>query len=90
MRASSLASRKKTWGSMPRPWSAPSAAPSATGASPGPHVEDDARRVVALRVARHELREVAQQLAGDVVHDRVAEVLEELAGGRLARRPTGP
>ena len=47
-------------------------------------VEHDGDAVVALGVVGDELREVTQQRAGHVVHDRVAEVLEDLAGGRLA------
>ena len=50
----------------------------------GPDVEDDRDPREALAVGRHELGEVRQQLAGQVVDDGVAEVLEQLGGGRLA------
>ena len=50
----------------------------------GPDVEDDRDPREPLAVGRDELGEVGQQLAGQVVDDRVAEVLEELGGGRLA------
>ena len=71
-------------GSMPRPWSAPSAAPRASGASPERTSSTMRHPPIALRVVGHQLRQVAQQLGGHVVDDRVAEVLEQLAGGRLA------
>ena len=47
------------------------------------HVQHDGHAVVARGVVRHELGEVSQQLDGHVVDDGVAEVLEDLAGGRL-------
>ena len=50
----------------------------------GPDIEHDGDAAIPLRVVGHQLREVAQQVRGHVVHDRVAEVLEQLAGGRLA------
>ena len=50
----------------------------------GPHVEDDRDAREPLAVGRDELGEVRQQLAGQVVDDRVADVLEELGGGGLA------
>ena len=55
----------------------------------GPHVEDDRDLGEALAVRRDELGQVGQQLAGQVVDDGVAEVLEELGRGGLARRRTG-
>ena len=50
----------------------------------GPDIEDDRDPGEPLAVRRHELGQVGQQLAGQVVDDGVAEVLEELGGGRLA------
>ena len=50
----------------------------------GPHVEHDRDLVEAVAVVRYELRQVGQQLTGQVVDDGVAEVLEQLGGGRLA------
>ena len=50
----------------------------------GSDVEDDGHAREPGPVGRDQLREVGQQLAGQVVDDRVAEVLEELRGGRLA------
>ena len=50
----------------------------------GPDVEDDRDPGEALAVGRDELGEIRQELAGQVVDDGVAEVLEELRGGRLA------
>ena len=50
----------------------------------GPDVEDDGDPREPGPIGRHELGQVRQQLAGQVVDDRVAEVLEELRRGRLA------
>ena len=50
----------------------------------GPDVEDDRDLGEALAVVRDELGEVGQQLAGQVVDDGVAEVLEQLRRGGLA------
>ena len=50
----------------------------------GPDVEDDRDPREALAVGRDELGQVGQQLAGQVVDDGVAEVLEELGRGGLA------
>ena len=51
----------------------------------GAHVQHERHAPIPLRVVGDQLREVTQQVAGHVVHDRVAEVLEQLAGGGLAR-----
>ena len=50
----------------------------------GPDVEHDGDPREPLAVGRDELGEVRQELAGQVVDDRVAEVLEELGGRGLA------
>ena len=50
----------------------------------GPDVDDDGRAAVALGLGGDQVRQVPQQLAGQVVHDDVAQVLEQLGGGRLA------
>ncbi len=50
-----------------------------------PDVQDDRHLVESLPIRRHELGQVRQQLTGQVVHARVAEVFEELGGGGLAR-----
>ncbi len=50
---------------------------------PGPDVEDDRRPGEPVAIGRDELGEVRQQLAGQVVDDHVAQVLEELGGGGL-------
>jgi hypothetical protein len=83
MRTSSRASRKMTCGRIPRPSSAPRIAPNASGASP----DRTSSTIATARTARdrgHELGELGQQLAGQVVDDGVAEVLEQLRRGRLA------
>ena len=84
IRTSSRASRKKTCGRIPRPSSAPRIAPNAIGASP-----DRTSRTIATLPNRSgssddELGQLGQELARQVVDDRVAEVLEELRGGGLA------
>src|SRR5436190_218121 len=48
------------------------------------HVEDDGDPCEAGAITRDELGQVRQELARQVVHDRVAEVLEELRRRRLA------
>ena len=50
----------------------------------GPDVEDDRHAREPLAIGRDELGQVGQQLTGQVVDDGVAEVLEQLGGGRLA------
>ena len=59
-------------------------AASASVASPARTSRTIATRAKRCAVGRDELGEVGQQLAGQVVDDGVAEVLEELRGGRLA------
>ncbi len=48
-------------------------------------VEHERNALELGRLARYELSQVAEQLRGQVVDDPVAHVLEQLAGGRLAR-----
>ena len=84
MRTSSLASRKKTCGRMPRPSSAPRIASIRRLGVAGAHVEDDRRPGEPLRVLHDQLGEIRQELAGQVVDDRVREVLEQLRRRRLA------
>ena len=57
---------------------------------PRANVEHDRDAREALAIARYELGQVRQQLARQVVDDRVAEVLEEFRCGRLpgTRQPT--
>ena len=50
----------------------------------GPNVEHDGDTSEARTVRRDQLGQVRQELTGQIVHDRVAEVLEELGGRRLA------
>ena len=50
----------------------------------GADVEHDRDLVEPLRLVGDELRELGQELAGQVVDDRVAEVLEQLRRGGLA------
>ena len=84
MRTSSRASRKKTWGWIPRPSSAPRTAARASDASPARTSSTMATRSKRSRSLGHELGQVGQELAGQVVDAGVAEVLEQLRGGRLA------
>ena len=83
MRTSSRASRKTTRGRMPRPSRAPRIAASASIVSPARTSMTMATCANRSRSEDDELREVRQQLAGQVVDDGVAEVLEELGGGGL-------
>ena len=69
---------------MPRPSSAPRIAASASVASPDRTSSTMATRANRVAIGRDELGQVGQQLPGQVVDDGVAEVLEELGGGRLA------
>ena len=84
IRTSSRASRKTTWGRIPRPSRAPRIAPNAIGASPARTSSTIATWAKRSLVRRHELGQVGQQLTGQVVDDGVAEVLEELGRGGLA------
>ena len=84
IRTSSLASRKTTRGRMPRPSRAPRIAARAMVASPARTSSTIATRAKRSRSVDDELGEVGQQLAGQVVDDGVAEVLEELGRGGLA------
>ena len=84
IRTSSRASRKTTRGRIPRPSSAPRIAAEGERRVAGPDVEHDRDLGEPLAVGRDELGEVGQQLAGQVVDDRVAEVLEQLGRGGLA------
>ena len=84
IRASSLASRKMITGRIPRPSSAPRIAPKASGTSPVRTSSTIAVAGEAQRILRHEVREIAEQLAGQVVDHDVAEVLEQLRGRGLA------
>src|SRR3954453_7451983 len=58
--------------------------PEREGHVAGPDIEHDRRPREASRVGRDQVREVAQQLAGQVVHDDVSEILEQLRRRRLA------
>ena len=50
----------------------------------GADVEDDCDLVIALMVGCDEISQIGEEFAGQVVDDRVAEILEELRRGRLA------
>ena len=75
---------RTTCGRIPRPSSAPRIAAERERRVAGPHVEHDRDLGEALAVGRDELGKVGQQLAGQVVDDGVAEVLEQLRRGGLA------
>ena len=84
MRTSSLASRNTTRGLMPDP-PARRASPRAPGSHrPSAHRPRSRPARTARRSEDDELGQVGQQLAGQVVDDRVAEVLEELGRRGLA------
>ena len=59
-------------------------APKASGTSPARTSSTIAMRAYRTRLGGDQVGEVPQQLAGQVVDDDVAEVLEQLRGGRLA------
>ena len=54
------------------------------GRVPGADIDHDGDPGEPLAVRRHELGEFGQELAGQVVDDGVAEILEELRRGGLA------
>ncbi len=51
---------------------------------PGPHVDDDRHAGEPAQVRRHQLRQIRQELTGQVVDHGVPEVLEQLRRGGLA------
>ena len=84
IRTSSRASRKMITGPDPPPLQRAAHGAERERDVAGAHVEDDRGAREPQRVAREQVREVREQLAGQVVHDDVAEVLEQLRGRRLA------
>ncbi len=70
---------------MPRVSSSFTASWKAIRSVAGAGIEDQRQALVTVGIAHHQLGQAAQQFGGQVVDDPVAQVLEQLAGGCLAR-----